>query len=88
MKDVKNTTQRPLRVPLPGGGVLHLGPRKVGQVGANALEHPPFKKLVDSGDLEVLGEGAHEQAHPIKESVRTSKGAAQATTPGRSTGER
>ena len=57
MKTVQNKTRRPLRVPLPRGKSLHLGPGKTGQVSAEATEHPALRKLVDSGELEVLGDG-------------------------------
>ncbi len=58
MKTVQNKTRRPLRVPLPRGKSLHLGPGKTGQVSAEATDHPAFKKLVEAGELEVLGDGA------------------------------
>lgn len=67
MKEIKNKTLEPLRVPLPQGKTLHLGPLKMGEVGATALEHPPFKKLVDDGKIEVLGEGEPEGKNPLKE---------------------
>jgi hypothetical protein len=67
MKEVRNTTHRPLRIPLPHGKVLHLGPLHTGQVAAAAVDHPPFKKLVEAGEVEVLGEGEPESRHPIKE---------------------
>ena len=63
MKTVVNKTLGPLRVPLPGGKVLHLGPKKTGQIAANAAEHPPLKKLVDDGKLEIQEqEGQHVSA--------------------------
>jgi hypothetical protein len=77
MKDIRNTTTRPLRVPLPKKGVLHLGPLQNGQVAAGALEHPPFQKLVEAGDLEVIGEGHIDLGHPSK------KGGGHASTQGR-----
>ncbi len=67
MKEIRNTTPRPLRVPLPQGKTLHLGPRNKGQVTPQALEHPPFQKLVEDGHVEVLGEGEPQGQHPIKE---------------------
>lgn len=67
MKEIKNKTLEPLRVPLPQGKTLHLGPLKVGEVGAAALEHPPFKKLVEEEKIEVLGEGEPEPKNPLKE---------------------
>lgn len=57
MKTIVNKTARPLRVPLPGGKMLHLGPKKTGQIADNAIEHAGLRKLVDAGDLEVRGEG-------------------------------
>lgn len=66
MKEIRNATHTPLRVPLPRGKVLHLPPRQVGQVAPSALEHPPFKKLVEAGEIEVLGEGDHGELRPEK----------------------
>ena len=48
MTTVRNKTRKPLRVPLPGGKVLHLGPGKSGQVADDAVDRPAFKKLVDA----------------------------------------
>jgi hypothetical protein len=36
---------------------LHLGPAGRGQVHDDALERPSFKKLIEAGEIEVLGEG-------------------------------
>ena len=89
MKDIRNTTVRPVRVPLPNKGVLHLGPRKSGQVADNALEHPPFKKLVDSGDLEVVGDGQGQLEHPFKQKSSRSGSQTVGNAPvARSTGDR
>ena len=57
MTTISNKTQRPVRVPLPSGKVLHLGPGKTGQISSNAVEHPQLKALVDTGTIEILGEG-------------------------------
>ena len=57
MTTVSNKTQRPLSVPLPRGKTLHLGPGKTGQISSTAIEHPQLKKLVDAGEIEILGEG-------------------------------
>lgn len=57
MQAIRNPKMKPQKVPLPRGKVLHLGPRKTGQVADGALEHPPLKKLIDAGELEVIGEG-------------------------------
>lgn len=55
--DILNKTQRPLRVPLPGGKKLFLSPGKTGQVSPKAAEHPPLKALIEAGDIEVQGKG-------------------------------
>jgi len=57
MTNVSNKTQRPFSIPLPGGKTLHLGPGKTGQISAKAVEHPPLKKLVGAGEIEILDEG-------------------------------
>ena len=57
MKTVRNKTPRPLRVPLPRGKVLHLGPSMEAQIADNAVEHAAVKKLVKTGTIEILGEG-------------------------------
>ncbi len=59
MRTIVNKTNRPLKIHLPQGKVLHLGPRKEGQVAPHALESAGVKKLVDVGDLEVLSDGMH-----------------------------
>ena len=58
MKSIKNTTTAPLRVPLPLGKVLHLGPHRTGQIADPAAEHPPLAKLIEDGKIEIVAEGA------------------------------
>ena len=58
MKTVRNKTMRPMKVALPGGKTLHLGPQKTGQIADAALESPAIQKLVKAGDLAIVGEGA------------------------------
>ncbi len=57
MATIRNNTKKPLKVPLPGGKLLRLSPGKSGEVTAKAVDHPPLKALVDSGDLTVVEEG-------------------------------
>lgn len=51
--ELRNKTKRPIRVPLPGGKRLHLGPGGTGQIAPKAADHPPLKKLIDAGELEI-----------------------------------
>ena len=67
MKEIRNKTHEPLRVPLPQGKTLHLGPLQTGEIGANAVDHPPFQKLVEDGKIELLGEGEPDHKNPFKE---------------------
>ncbi|MFT7669262.1 MAG: hypothetical protein ACI8X5_001962 [Planctomycetota bacterium] len=55
--EITNKTKRPLRVPLPGGKKLHLGPGKTGQITTKATELPSVKKMIEDGDIEVIGGG-------------------------------
>ena len=58
MKEIVNKTPRPVRVPLPGGKFLHLGPTKAGQVSDQATQLPAFQRLLKDGTIELLGEGS------------------------------
>ena len=55
--EIINKSKAPLRIPLPGGKKLFLGPGKTGQISPNASEHPPLKKLLDEGAIEIVGGG-------------------------------
>jgi hypothetical protein len=54
MKTIVNKTAKALRVPLPHGKVLHLGPRKSGHINVHDADHPPLKKLVEAGEVEIF----------------------------------
>lgn len=54
MKTIRNKTHAPIRVPLPRGKVLHLGPTQEGQIAHTDLDHPPLQKLVDNETLEIV----------------------------------
>jgi hypothetical protein len=58
MKTVTNKTQKSLTIPLPRGKTLHLGFGKTAAITTNASEHPPLKKLVDAGQIEIHDEGS------------------------------
>jgi len=70
LKTVRNKTARPMRVALPGGKTLHLGPQKTGQIADAALERPAVQKLVKSGDLEILGDGSSDASGGGDEGAR------------------
>lgn len=57
MKTIRNKTAQPIRVPLPRGKILHLGPHMDGEIADNAVEHAALQKLVKAGTIEILGEG-------------------------------
>ena len=57
MKLVRNRTRRPLKIRLAGGKVLHLGPAKTGQVSDDSVVRASIRELVESGQLEIVGEG-------------------------------
>ena len=57
MKEVRNKTSRPIRIPLPRGKSVHVGPSNVAQIADAAAEHPAVQKLVEDGSIEILGEG-------------------------------
>lgn len=55
--DILNKTPRPLKISLPRGQVLRLGPRMTGQISAKAVEHEAVKKLLEEGVIEIVGDG-------------------------------
>jgi hypothetical protein len=54
IQTVINKTLRPIKIALPRGKTLYLGPSGRGQVHDDTLERPAFKKMVEAGDVEVL----------------------------------
>ena len=56
MRTVRNKTQLPVRVPLPGGKTLHLGPAKTGQISDQAADGRSFQRLVEQGTIELVGD--------------------------------
>lgn len=59
--EITNKTKMPLRVPLPTGKKLFLGPGKSGQITQTAAARPAVLKLVEAGDVEITEEGAKRQ---------------------------
>lgn len=58
MTSVVNKTRKSIRIPLPGGKSLFLGPGKTGQIADRAAEAPAVKKLIEAGEIEVQSEGS------------------------------
>ena len=56
MKTIRNRTLVPIKVSLPGGKTLYLGPKNTGQVSDQATELPSFQRLVESDRIEIIGE--------------------------------
>lgn len=52
-KEIRNKTAGAVKVPLPHGKALHLGPHQTGQISHHDLDHPPLKKLVEEGKVEL-----------------------------------
>jgi hypothetical protein len=75
MKDLKNKTQRPVRIALGHGKVLHLGPGKTAQISDQSTESKAVRDLIAAGTIEILGEGsggseaAPEKGTSIREST-------------------
>ena len=89
MHSIVNKTHIPLKIPLPRGKVLHLGPDKTGQINDHAVEHPPLQKLVEAGKVEILDEGAHgTAAHGEDSSVHASTHGKGPNTKVQKTGDR
>ena len=57
MKQIRNMTSRPIRISLPGGKTLHLGPSQTAQIADKAAEHSSMQKLLKEGSIEILGDG-------------------------------
>ncbi len=80
MKTIVNKTHKPLKIRLHGGKVLHLGPARTGQITDEAAGEPAVRRLVDSGDVEIAGEGAHAGA-PAQGTTSTPHEATHGHTP-------
>jgi hypothetical protein len=61
VKVISNKTHKPIKVPLPGGKFLHLGPNKTGNIAERAAEQPSVLRLIKAGEIEVYEEGSQPQ---------------------------
>jgi hypothetical protein len=74
MKTIRNKTPRPMKIRLPGGKTLHLGPAKSGQISDKAAAHATIRKLADDGLIELIDHeapvgGGTRSASPTQEST-------------------
>jgi len=72
--EIRNTAKRPVKVPLPGGKRLFLGIGGTGQIMPKAADHPPVKKLIDAGEIEItdIGHAGVEQSGGQESSIKSS----------------
>lgn len=68
-KAVVNKTQKPLKISLPQGKALHLGPRQKGQISIHSLEHPPVKQLLEEKKIDIFDAAEHDEMLPPDERV-------------------
>jgi hypothetical protein len=52
-KTIVNKTVGFLKVPLPRGKALRLGPNQSGHIAPHDVEHPPLKELIEAGKVEI-----------------------------------
>lgn len=57
MKTVVNKTRSPLKIALPRGKSLRLGPDGSGRIRDEDAEHEPVKKLIADGAIEIVAPG-------------------------------
>ena len=57
MKTIVNRSKGPVRILLPANKTLFLGPGRSGQISDEAVTRPSVQKLIQSGAIEVIGEG-------------------------------
>lgn len=62
MHTIVNRSGRPLQVHLSGDKMLHLGPGRSAEITDATADYPAFRKLVDRGWIEILGE---DSAHAV-----------------------
>ncbi len=55
--EISNKTNRPVRVPLPGGKKLHLAGNGKAKINAKAADHPGVLKLIEEGTIEIVDGG-------------------------------
>jgi hypothetical protein len=89
VKTVTNKTSAPIKITLPGGKALRLGPGKSGQIRDNASDSASVKRMVEAGTIEIRDEGAHDAGPGFTSAGpgRGSQGQGRATFRRRKSGE-
>ena len=59
-KMIVNKTLGSLKVPLPRGKSLHLGPNQEGHISPYDADHPPLKELIEAGKVEITDDSDNE----------------------------
>lgn len=59
-KSIVNKTTGAIKVPLPHGKVLRLGPHQTGHISHHDLDHPPLQELVEAGTVELTDDAENE----------------------------
>ncbi len=54
MKTIRNLTRKPIKVPLPGGKSLRLGPNKDGTIHDKAAEHAAVVAMVEADTIAIF----------------------------------
>ena len=91
MQSIRNISRGPVKVRLPGGKVLFLGPGKTGEIADKALDHPGVKELVDQGSIEILGHQSSSEKMAAETQARMpggSQGGHKPSSGGHSAGDR
>lgn len=63
-KSIRNKTARAVKVPLPDGKALRLGPHQTGHISHHDLDHPPLKELIEEGTVEIEDVDENEAVPP------------------------
>jgi hypothetical protein len=87
--EITNKTRRPIKIPLPDGKKLFLGPGKSAQVNPKAAKHPPVMEHVEAGDLEI-GDAGGKKGSTAGDGSSSSSGSQNSAPTGniRRTGDR
>jgi hypothetical protein len=58
MKQIRNKSRRPVRVSLPDGETVRLGPGNIAQISDDAAKHKDVLELIMAGSIELVNSSA------------------------------